>query len=116
MSTNDWKKRLGVVFSTNSDFEYNSEKDENSEKSVSPHEQTLYISLDRKQRKGKSATLIEGFSGLDTELQKLAQALKKKCGVGGSAKDRTIIIQGDKRDIIQSHLEKLGYKTKRKGG
>ncbi|MFW5851364.1 MAG: translation initiation factor [Bacteroidota bacterium] len=115
MSNNDWKKRLGVVFSTNSDFEYDSEE-EHSENSVSPHEQTLYISLDRKQRKGKSATLIEGFSGLDSDLQELAQTLKKKCGVGGSAKDRTIIIQGDKRDMIQQYLEKQGFKTKQKGG
>ncbi|MDA3882272.1 MAG: translation initiation factor [Bacteroidales bacterium] len=115
MSNNDWKKRLGVVFSTNSDFEYGSEE-ENTNESIPPEQQTVYISLDRKQRKGKSATLIEGFIGTDNDLQELAQTLKKKCGVGGSTKDRTIIIQGDKRDMIENHLKKKGYKTKRKGG
>ncbi|MFO7867893.1 MAG: translation initiation factor [Bacteroidales bacterium] len=115
MSNNDWKQRLGVVYSTSSDYEYKSE-DDTSQTTLSPKEQTLYISLDRKKRKGKSATLVEGFVGSEDDLQKLGTLLKKKCGVGGSVKDNTIIIQGEKRDIIAELLEKQGYRTKRKGG
>ena len=80
------------------------------------HEQLLYLSIDRKQRRGKEVTLIEGFQGPDLALVELAKNLKSKCGTGGSAKDGQIIIQGNFRDKIILMLESEGYKVKRKGG
>jgi translation initiation factor 1 len=76
----------------------------------------LYVSIDRKQRGGKSVTLVEGFIGSDDDLKDLGKMLKSKCGVGGSAKDGEIVVQGENRDKVMELLNKEGYKTKRKGG
>lgn len=65
---------------------------------------------------GKVVSSITGLSLNEAELKELASALKRKCGVGGSVKDFCIEIQGDKREIIKSELEKLGYKVKLAGG
>ncbi|MER2490644.1 stress response translation initiation inhibitor YciH [Catenovulum sediminis] len=67
-------------------------------------------------RKGKGVITVAGLPLVGDELKKLAQVLKKKCGTGGSVKDGIIEIQGDKRDIIKTELEKLGYKVKLAGG
>jgi len=105
---NDWKERLNIVYSTNPDYAYQKEAQE--------EQQTLGISIDRKKRKGKSVTLIEGFIGSDDDLKELAKTLKTKCGVGGSAKDGEIIIQGEFRQKIAELLTQAGYKTKLIGG
>lgn len=109
------KDRLNVVYSTNPNFSY--EYSEDQEQETLPNEQqTLYVSLDRKQRGGKEVTLIEGFVGSDDDLKELGKLLKSKCGVGGTAKDREIIVQGSFRDKVMDILVKEGYKVKRKGG
>jgi translation initiation factor 1 len=83
---------------------------------VDPKNQLLYVSIDRKQRGGKEVTLVEGFIGSDDDLKELGKLLKSKCGVGGTAKDGEIIVQGSFRDKVCEILEKEGYKTKKKGG
>lgn len=111
----DWKDRLGMVFSTNPDFEYK-HSDEDSAETLPPGDQLLYVSIDRKKRKGKEVTLVEGFVGTETDLKDLAKLLKQKCGVGGSAKDGEILVQGNFADKLVELLGKEGYKVKRKGG
>ena len=111
----DWKERLGVVYSTNPDFGYQKGEEEVSE-TPEPRQQNLRIMLDRKQRKGKSVTLVTGFVGKDEDLQNLARMLKTKCGVGGTAKDGEILIQGDFCQKVMEILSKEGYKVKRAGG
>jgi len=111
----DWKDRLGMVFSTNPDFQYEKGEEQQAE-SLAKNKQTLYVELDKKGRKGKAATLITGFVGSDDELKELARNLKTKCGVGGSTRDGEILIQGDFRDKIIQMLQAEGYKTKRIGG
>ena len=112
MADNDWKKRLGVVFSTNPDFVYEQEGEERVE-TLEPSKQKLIVSIDRKGRAGKQVTLITGFVGDNDSLNELCRSLKVKCGVGGSAKDGEIAIQGDFRDRIVSLLTDMGYKAKR---
>ncbi|MBT4401587.1 MAG: translation initiation factor [Bacteroidetes bacterium] len=111
----DWKDRLGVVYSTNQDFEY--DKDEHEEdNTLPPRQQKLIVSLDKRNRKGKAVTLITGFVGSVDDLKDLGKLLKTKCGVGGSVKDGEILIQGDFRDKTIAILNDKGYKTKKSGG
>jgi translation initiation factor 1 len=105
---NDWKKRLDIVYSTNPDYHYNKEGEEISE-TLPKEKQLLRISLDKRNRNGKSVTLITGFSGNKEDLKELGKLLKTKCGVGGSAKDGEIIIQGDHREKVLDILQKEGY-------
>ena len=112
---NDWKKRLGMVYSTNPDFEYDTGGAKEME-TPEPRLQQLYVSLDRKNRKGKKVTLVEGFTGSSRDLKELARELKSSCGVGGSVVDTQILIQGDFRERVISLLQDKGYKVKRKGG
>lgn len=108
-------ERLNVVYSTNPNFSYEFEE-EDVQETLSPGDQVLYVSIDRKQRGGKEVTLIEGFVGTEDDLKELGKTLKTKCGVGGTAKDKEIIVQGNFRDKIIDLLNQMGYKTKRKGG
>ena len=112
MADNDWKKRLGVVFSTNPDFKYEEEASQEQE-TLEPSKQNLIVGIDHKGRAGKQVTLITGFVGTDEDLAELGRTLKVKCGVGGSAKDGEIAIQGDFRDRIVTLLKDMGYRAKR---
>ena len=112
MADNDWKKRLGVVFSTNPDFTYTEEAEEETA-TLEPSKQNLIVSIDRKGRAGKQVTLITGFVGSSEDLAELGRTLKVKCGVGGSAKDGEITIQGDFRDRVVTILKDMGYRAKR---
>jgi translation initiation factor 1 len=113
MAENDWKSRLGVVYSTNPDFGYQAEVGDMSRDTLPPDKQRLIVSIDRKHRAGKQVTLITGFVGKEDDLADLAKILKSKCGVGGSLKDGEVLIQGDFRDRVLSILQTLGYKAKR---
>lgn len=109
------KKKINVVYSTNPDFNFDFEEDAFDE-TLPPSEQNLYVSIDRKQRKGKEVTLVEGFVGDPDDLKDLGKMLKSKCGVGGSVKDGEILIQGNVRDKVYDLLVKEGYSVKKKGG
>lgn len=108
MKNNDWKERLNVVYSTNPNFNYEMEDDEE-QVTLEPALQNLRVQLDRKNRGGKVVTLITGFVGTDNDLKELSKLLKSKCGVGGSAKDGEIIVQGDFKQKVLDLLKKEGY-------
>ena len=108
----DWKDRLGVVYSTNPDYKYETEAEEEVQ-TLPAAKQRLIVSIDRRARAGKQVTLVSGFVGSSDDLAALARTLKTKCGVGGSAKDGEIIIQGDWRDRIVTLLKSMGYNAKR---
>lgn len=105
---NDWKERLNVVYSTNPDFRYETEEDEETA-TLPAQQQKLRVQLDRKNRGGKVVTLITGFTGTDDDLKELGRLLKNKCGVGGTAKDGEIIVQGDFKQKVLELLKQAGY-------
>jgi translation initiation factor 1 len=115
MSSNDWKQRLNMVYSTDPDFKYET-AEAATEDTLSPDRQDLRVWLDRKLRGGKQATVIRGFVGHEDDLKELARRLKSRCGVGGTAKEGEIIIQGDFRDRIVDILHGEGYRAKKAGG
>lgn len=109
---NDWKQRLGVVYSTNPDFKYQTAEVVEAD-TLPPAKQRLIVAIDRRQRAGKRVTLVKGFIGRADDLAALAKILKTKCGVGGTAKDGEITIQGDLRDKLVTLLTQMGYNAKR---
>lgn len=113
MKENDWKSRLGVVYSTNPDFGYNASQTDQEPETLPNGSQKLVVAIDRRNRGGKQVTVVKGFIGKIEDLETLGKTLKTKCGTGGSAKDGEIIIQGDFRDKIVAVLTELEYKAKR---
>lgn len=104
-----------MVYSTSDNFEYNLGEEINTE-TLPPSQQKLKVLLDKKARAGKQVTLVEGFVGTDEDLKELGKMLKNKCGVGGSAKDGEILIQGDHREKVLQVLIQAGYGAKKAGG
>ena len=109
------QNRTGVVYSTNPDFTYQT-NEAGEAATLPPQQQQLRVQLDKKQRGGKQVTLVTGFVGTEADLQALGKLLKTKCGVGGSAKDGEVVVQGDFRDKVLEVLLKAGYKVKKAGG
>lgn len=109
---NDWKERLGMVYSTNADFKYETPATPATQ-TLPAAKQKLRVALDKRNRGGKQVTVVADFVGSAEDLTALAKTLKTKCGVGGSAKDGEIIIQGDHRDKIVALLIGMGYNARK---
>ncbi|MAZ96399.1 MAG: translation initiation factor [Flavobacteriales bacterium] len=103
----------GFVFSTNPEFNYDRSEDK---ELIDAEDQLLELHFEKKGRGGKQVVIIKGFQGTNKELLELSKRLKQTCGVGGSAKNSEIILQGNVRDKARNFLEKEGFKTKRVGG
>ena len=112
MKDNDWKSRLGVVYSTNPDFQYETAAEAEAE-TLPPAKQRLIVGIDRRNRGGKQVTLVTGFVGKADDLKELGKTLKTRCGVGGTAREGESTIQGDLRDKVVALLIDLGYNAKR---
>jgi translation initiation factor 1 len=108
MKKNDWKDRLNVVYSTNPDFSYETEEEQQQE-TLPPAKQRLRVTLDRKNRGGKVVTLVTGYVGDEESLKELGRLLKSKCGVGGAVKDGEVIVQGDFRERVIDILKQEGF-------
>lgn len=108
---NNKKNRINIVYSTNPDFNYEYEI-QNETETLAPEKQNLRVVIDSKQRKGKTVTLIQGFTGTEEDLKELAKLLKNKCGTGGSVKDGEIIIQGEVKEKVLSILHENNYRAR----
>ena len=102
------KKRVGVVYSTNPDYDY-SVCEETEPETIPKHRQKLHLSMERAGRAGKTVTIVKGIVGTDADIKALCKLLKQKCGVGGSVKNGEIIIQGDHRQQLLNILKKEGF-------
>ena len=111
---NDWKKREGIVYSTESAFTYSYDQRE-APATLPPGRQNLRVMLDKSGRAGKQVTVISGFVGSPKDLDMLAKLLKSKCGVGGSVKEGDVLIQGDLREKLVQILQREGYRVKVSG-
>ena len=105
------KNKVGVVYSTNPDFQYQFDDDSSPVETLPPSSQHLHLRMERSGRGGKTVTVVSGFVGTDEDLALLGKTLKNKLGTGGSAKDGEIIIQGEHRQQISDILKGLGYKV-----
>lgn len=114
MAKKNKRNRQDVVYSTDPNFQYNYDDDNNEQETIDASKQKLKVYIDSKaKKKGKQATLISGFIGSIDDLKSLGKLLKTKCAVGGSVKDGDIIIQGDFRDRIVQILTSEGYSAKK---
>jgi translation initiation factor 1 len=108
-------QRQGTVYSTDPDFLYQYENTEGVE-DLPKNQQKLRLHIERL-KGNKEATVVKGFIGTDETLEALGKLLKTKCGVGGTAKDGEVLIQGNHRDKVLQILITEGYsQTKKAGG
>lgn len=108
MKKNDWKDRLNIVYSTNPDFAYEQETEEETP-TLEKNRQPLRVNIERKGRGGKTVTVIKGFTGTESDLNALGKLLKTKCDTGGSVKEGEILIQGDMKQRVIETLRAEGY-------
>ena len=106
------KNIVGVVYSTNPDYQYQYEGDDEIRDTLPPQQQKLHVRMERSGRGGKTVTVVDNFVGRDDDLNALGKTLKVKCGVGGTIKEGQIIIQGDFRERIVALLREMGYPVK----
>ena len=102
--------RLGVVYSTDPGYEYKHDQKGESA-TLPPQQQKLVVRMERKDRGGKTVTIVENFIGKTSDLEALGKQLKSKCGAGGSVKDGVILVQGDFRKRVAEILMGQGFKV-----
>ena len=109
------KKYHNIVYSTDENFA-NQDEDENQEsKEIPPNKQNLRLHLQRLPG-NRIITIVKGYNGSDEKLLNLSKYLKKSCGVGGSVKNKTVLIQGNQREKILKLLSERDFKVKVSGG
>jgi translation initiation factor 1 len=74
--------------------------------------ETIYIRIEKKARRGRTVTVLDGFTRQPEELEGLASQMKKFCGAGGTVRNGIIEIQGDFRQSLAVFLKKQGFAIK----
>ena len=107
---NDWKDALSALRGSLDEPE-EPQTPETEEKESAGQKGKLTVVTDRKGRNGKTATIIEGFTIPQNEVEKLAKLLKQKLGVGGSVREGEILIQGDHKEKVKKFLKEHQFST-----
>lgn len=110
MTNNDWKDRLGMVFSTNPDFQFQTDNDAPEPETLPNNQQKFHVYFERAGRNGKVVTIVDKFVGSETDLKALERQLKNALGIGGSSKNGQIILQGNHVERVKTLLKDKGYK------
>lgn len=108
----DWKDLLGAMRDSLPPAPEEEPAEATSESPAGVQKEPLHITVERKGRKGKTATIIEGFLCDDDTLEQTARTLKQRIGTGGSARGGEILLQGDWKDRAADALRSLGYRIK----
>lgn len=110
--TEDWKDALKAIRGEVEDNPENDIPEEVNPADTNIQSGPLVVVIDKKGRKGKTATIIEGFTVDSKTVEEIAKKLKQRLGVGGSVREGEILIQGDHKDKVKKILEEMNYKTK----
>ncbi len=108
----DWKELLNQKVAEGVLPHQENSEEEPQPVSTTKKTDTLSVILDKKGRKGKTATLVAGFTCDDSELKEIAATMKSRLGTGGSARGGEILIQGDRVTDVKQFLSSAGYKIK----
>ena len=108
MKNNDWKERLGMVYSTNPDFKFDVAEEDEAE-TLPKNQQRLRVRMEKNGRGGKTVTIVAGFVGSEADLKELGKWIKGRLDVGGSVKEGEIIVQGDFKTRVIELLKSDGY-------
>jgi translation initiation factor 1 len=81
-----------------------------------PTDGVVRLFFETKGRGGKGVTVVRGLGLAEADLVALGKKLKAACGVGGTAKDGVIELQGDHRDRVLELLKAQGRAVKKAGG
>jgi translation initiation factor 1 len=81
-----------------------------------PTDGVVRVFLETKGRGGKGVTVVRGLGLAEPELAAIGKKLKAACGVGGTAKDGVVELQGDHRDRVLALLPELGFRNVKKAG
>lgn len=111
----DWKDALAGLKSEmpeGENIENIREEEHQRKESEMPQREPLRVLLDRRHRKGKTATLIEGFLCDEEKVKDIAKTLRQNIGTGGSSRGGDILLQGDCLGKVRSLLKEMGYRLK----
>ena len=108
------KKRKNIVYSTDENFSLENDKSESIEDI--PNEKQNLKCLLKRLPGNRILTVVTGMKGDEHLLIKISKELKRACGVGGSVKDKQILIQGNHREKVMNILIEWGFKVKASGG
>lgn len=81
-----------------------------------PTDGVVRVFFETKGRGGKGVTVVRGLGLAEPELAALGKKLKAACGVGGTAKDGVVELQGDHRDRVIALLQAQGVRNVKKAG
>ncbi len=76
---------------------------------ISKESVKVFVKLETR-KYNKPTTIIQFSDTADIDITDIAKNLKRKLACGGTAKDQSILLQGDHRDPVIKYLKEMGFK------